>query len=86
MNQLKKWTSFKSCRRWKKLNHISYSNMNSDLVKLKIKSDSVIDINIQNEIIKLKDRMDKLETLCNTRFNIIENSMNELLKTILQKL
>lgn len=28
-----------------------------------------------------RDRTDSLETLLNTRFNIIENSMNELLKT-----
>ena len=43
------------------------------------------DIDIKNEIIRLKDRMKHLETLLNTRFNIIENSITELLKTILQK-
>ena len=45
----------------------------------------MIDIDIQNEIIKLKDRVNKWETLLNTRFNIIEISNNELFKT-LQKL
>ena len=60
--------------------------MNSDLVKLEVKSGVVTDIDIQNEIVRLKDRMSNLETVFNTRFNIIENSINELLKTILQKL
>ena len=46
----------------------------------------MIDIDIQNEIIRLKDRVNNLETLLNTRFNIVEISINELLKTILQKL
>ena len=46
----------------------------------------MIAIDIQNEIIKLKDRMNILETLFNTKFIIIENSTNELLKTLLQKL
>ena len=50
--------------------------MSSDLVKLKVKRDAVIDIDIQNEIIILKDRVDSLETLFKTRFNIIENLMN----------
>ena len=36
--------------------------LNSDLVKLKIKSDAVIDIDIQNQIIRLKDRVNNLET------------------------
>ena len=58
--------------------------MNFDIVKLKLKRDNVIDTNIQNGIIKLKDRINKLETFFNTRFNIIENSVNEVLKTILQ--
>ena len=40
----------------------------------------------KNETIRLKDRKNKLETVFNPRFNIIENSMNELLKTILNKL
>ena len=60
--------------------------MNSDLVKVKVKSDIVIGIDIQNEIIRLKDKMKNLETLFNTRLNIIENPINELLRTILQKL
>jgi len=60
--------------------------MNSDLVKVKVKSDIVIGIDIQNEIIRLKDKMNNLETLFNTRLNIIENPINELLRTILQKL
>ena len=60
--------------------------MHSYLVKLKVKSDALIDIDIQNEIIRLKDRVNNLETLSKTRFNIIENSINELLKAILQKL
>ena len=42
--------------------------MNSDLVKLKVKNDAVIDIDIQNEIIRLKDMVNNLETLFNTRF------------------
>ena len=58
--------------------------MNSDLVKLKVKSDNVTDTDIQNELIRLKDRMNNLETLFNTRSNT--NSINELLKAILQKL
>ena len=36
--------------------------MNSDLVKLRVKRDNVIDINIQNEITRLKDRMNILGT------------------------
>ena len=60
--------------------------MNSDLVKLKIKSDAVIDIHIQNDIIRVKDMVNNLEAFSNTRFNIIENSINALLKIILQKL
>ena len=60
--------------------------MNSDLVKLKVKSNSVIDIDIQNESIRLKDKVNNSETLLNTRFNIIDISSNELQKTILQKL
>ena len=60
--------------------------MNSDLVKLKVKRNDGIDIDMQNEIIRVKDRINNIETLFNTRFNIIENPINELLKTILQKL
>ena len=60
--------------------------MKSDLVQLKVRSDAVIDIDIQNEIMRLKDRMKSLETLWSARLNIIEMSSNELLKTILQKL
>ena len=58
--------------------------MNSDLVKLKVKSNSVIDIDIQNESIRLKDKVNNSETLLNTRFNIIDISINDLQKTILQ--
>ena len=36
--------------------------MNSDLVKLKVKSDNVIDIDIQNETIRSIDRMNNLKT------------------------
>ena len=64
----------------------TFQNNNSDLVKLKVKRDAVIDIDIQNEIIRLKDRMNSLETLLSARFSIIEMSINELFKTILQKL
>jgi len=60
--------------------------MNSDLVKLKVKSNSVIDLDIQNESIRLKDKMNNSETLLNTRFDIIDISIKELQKTILQKL
>jgi hypothetical protein len=59
--------------------------MDADLVEVKVKSDAVIDRHL-NEIIRLKDRVNNLETLLNTRFNIIDISINELLKTILQKL
>ena len=55
--------------------------MNSDVVK-KVKSDAVNDIDIQNEIMRLKDRVDNLETILNTRYNIIEKIINELLRTI----
>ena len=55
------------------ISSITYSiqTMNSDLVKLKVKSDNIIDIDIQNEIIRLKDRMNNLETLFNTRFHTL---------------
>ena len=46
----------------------------------------MIDVNNPFEIIRLKDRMNNSEALFNTRFNIIENSINEVLKTILQKM
>ena len=59
--------------------------MNSDLTKLSMKSDNVIDTEIQNEI-RLKYRMDDLESLLNTIFRIIENGVNELMKTTIQKL
>ena len=58
--------------------------MNSELVKLKVKSDIGVDIHIQHEIIRLKGRMNNLEALFNTRFNNIENSSNEFLKTVLK--
>ena len=56
--------------------------LNSDLVKVKVKSDAVSDIDIQNEIIRLKCRVDNLETILNTIYNIIENLSNELWRTI----
>ena len=46
--------------------------INSDLVKLKIKSDEVIDIDIQNEIIRLKDRVNNLETSVHTRLILLK--------------
>ena len=52
-----------------------YSKHEFRLVKLKVKSKSVIDIDIQNESIRLKDRMNNLEPLLNTKFDIIEISM-----------
>jgi hypothetical protein len=60
--------------------------MNPDLVKLKVTSDVVIDIDIQNEIIRKRGRVNSLETFLQTKSNIIENPIHELLKTILQKL
>jgi hypothetical protein len=42
--------------------------MNSDL-----EGDNVIDMDKQNEIVRLEDRMKTIETLLNTRFTIIEN-------------
>ena len=60
--------------------------MNHNLVKLKVKSDAVVDVDIQSEIIRLKDRVNNLETLLNSRFSRIEISINELMKTLLQKL
>ena len=68
-------------------NSITYliQKIDSDVSKL-INNDAVIDIHIQNEIMKLKDRMNNFEILCNTRFKIIQNSSTELLKTVLQKL
>ena len=59
--------------------------MNSDFIKLKEKNNNVVDINIHNESIRRKDRINNLKTLSNRRFNIIENSINELLETLLQK-
>ena len=60
--------------------------MNSDLVKLKVKSDVVIDTDIQNEIIRLQGSVNNLETLLKSRFNTIEISSYEILKTILKRL
>ena len=60
--------------------------MNSELVKPKVKNDIVIDIDIQNEIIKLQHRMNDLESVLNTRFRSIENGVDELVKTIMQNL
>ena len=60
--------------------------MNSDLVKLNVKSGNVTDKDIHHGIIKLKVRMTDLQALLNTRFRIIENGINELMKTIIQKL
>ena len=56
--------------------------MISDLMELKIKNDSVVDTDSQNEIIKLTCRVNDLESVLNTRFGIIENGINELMKTI----
>ena len=53
--------------------------MNSDLVKLKVNSDNVIDINIQNEIIRLKDRMNNSETVFNTRFTMRKRNLSNIL-------
>ena len=63
-----------------------YSKNEFIFSQVKVKGDAVVDIDIQNGILRLKDRMNNLETLLNTRFNILANSINELLKTILQKL
>ena len=60
--------------------------MNSYLVQLQVKSEAVSDIDIQNETIRLEDRVNSSETVLNTRCNIFEISINELLKTMLQKL
>ena len=60
--------------------------MNHNLTKLRIKSDAVVDVYIQSEIIRMKDRLNNLETLLNSRFSRIEISINELMKTLLQKL
>lgn len=60
--------------------------MNHNLTKLRIKSDAVVDVDIQSEIIRMKDRLNNLETLLNSRFSKIEISINELMKTLLQKL
>ena len=49
--------------------------MDSDLLKLKVQSDAVSDIDIQNEIIRLKDRMNKLETVFNEIFNSLKISL-----------
>ena len=46
----------------------------------------MVDVDIQSEIIRLKDRVNNLETLLNSRFSRIEISINELMKTLLQKL
>ena len=47
-------------------------NMNSDLIKLKVKSDNVIDTEIQGDNIRLKDRLNNLKTPLNTRFRNLE--------------
>ena len=60
--------------------------MNSYLIKFRIRNDNEIDTDIQNEIIKLTYRMNGLESLLKARFRIIENEINEVLKTIMQKL
>ena len=59
--------------------------MNYDLVKLKVKLDGVIDVDIQTEIIRLKDRMNNLETWLNARFSGIEMSINDLMKNNIAK-
>ena len=58
--------------------------MNHNLIKLIIKSDAVIDVYIQSEIIRMKDRLNNLETLLNSRFSIIGISINELMIILLQ--
>ena len=55
-------------------------------VNIKVKSGNVIDAYIHNEIIKLKIRINYLEALLNTRLRIIENGIDELIKTIIEKL
>ena len=60
--------------------------MNSYLVKLKVNSDAVSDKGIQNETIRLKDRVNSSETLLNTGCHSIEISINEVLEAMLQKL
>ena len=40
-------------------------NINSDLIKFKVKSDTAIGIGIQNEVIRLKERVSNLEKLLN---------------------
>ena len=47
--------------------------MNSNLVKLKIKNDNMVDTDIHHESIELKFRTNDLEALLNTRFRTIEN-------------
>ncbi len=60
--------------------------MNHRLVKLRIKSDAVVDVYIQSEIIRMKYRLNNLETLLNSRCSKIEISIHELMKTLLPKL
>ena len=45
----------------------------------------MVDVDIQSEIIRLKDRVNNLETLLNSRFSRIEISIHELMKTLSQK-
>ena len=47
-------------------------SMNSDLIKLKEQSDAVIDIDIQTEVIRLKDRVNNLETLLNKQLILLK--------------
>ena len=54
--------------------------MNSDLVKLKEKSDAMIDIDIQNETIRLKDRVNNLKTLLNTKLILLNFQVMSYLK------
>ena len=60
--------------------------MNHDLTKLKIKSDSVNDDKIEYELLRLNERMNGLEFLLNSRLTKIDNSIHELMKIVLQKL
>ena len=59
--------------------------MNHNLTKLKIKSDAVVDVYVQSEIIRLKDRVNNLETLLNSRFSRLDISIHELMKILSHK-
>ena len=46
----------------------------------------MIETDFHNEIVKLKIKTNDFEALLNTRFRVIGNGINELMKTILEKL